>query len=118
MGREGGGKKAGDRGKGVREDAGGEAFESVRSRPPESFGGLPRASRGGRKFWKGRARKVFDAILDPHKTRNTPSCGMEKTTVIQNSEGGGFRSHPNKLYQNRNQGNTLEGGGSRRVAGA
>ena len=42
---------------------------------------LAGASRGpsGRDFWKGQAGKVSEAILDPHKTRKTPSRGMERT---------------------------------------
>ena len=51
-----------------------------------------RASRGP----KGRAGKVFETIRDPHKTRNTQGCGMERTIVTQNSEGGGFRKSPQR----------------------
>ena len=56
----------------------------------------PGASKGRAGFLKGRAGKLFEAILDPHKTRNTPSCGMERTTGTQNSEGGGFRKSPQR----------------------
>ena len=61
------------------------------SRPPEGSPepqGPPRALEGA--SGKG-----------SHKTRNTPSCGMERTTATQNREGGEFESHPSEIYQNR-----------------
>ena len=50
---------------------------------------------GGRDFWKGRAGKVFEAILDPHKTRKTPSC-ESRGQLQHKSEGGGFRKSPQR----------------------
>ena len=72
--------------------------EASRSSPPgacRGFQGLLGGRRGGQEgFLEGQTGKVFEAILDRHKTRNTLSCGVERTTVTQNSEGGGFRKSP------------------------
>ena len=94
-----GGGRQGNRGR--RE----EAFGSLQSKPPERLqrqkpperSPEPKASRG------------------PHKKRNTPSCGMERTTATQNNKGGGFVKSPQRNLPEQKMKRYVAGGkGSRK----